>query len=240
MIREADRMGLLVWAEIPVYWTISFDKEAVYENAARQLAEMITRDRNRACIGMWSVANETPRSGQRLTFLRKLISEVHRVDPTRPVTAALEMHYADDSTIEIDDPLGEYLDILGCNQYIGWYDGQPDKADRISWITPYDKPLVMSEFGGGARYGHHGDKATRWTEEYQAEVYRHQIMMLDRIGSLRGTAPWILKDFRSPRRVLPGIQDGWNRKGLVSDRGQRKQAFHVMRAWYADKVATEQ
>lgn len=240
MLRAADRLGLLVWCEIPVYWTIDFESEAVFENAARQLAEMITRDRNRACVAMWSVGNETPRTPARLRFMRRLVQAARELDATRPITAALETHYRDDATIEIDDPLGAALDILGCNEYIGWYDGPPSKADRLEWVTPYDKPLIISEFGAGALAGRHGDAAARWTEEYQAEVYRRQLAMLERIPFLRGTTPWILKDFRSPRRLLPGIQDGWNRKGVISERGQRKAAFEVLRDWYARRAAARQ
>ena len=135
----------------------------------------------------------------------------------------------------IDDPLGEFLDVLGCNEYVGWYDGLPDKADRLEWKSKYDKPLIMSEFGGDALYGHHGDSLTRWTEEYQESIYQHQIGMLKRIPFLRGTAPWILMDFRSPRRPLPGIQEYWNRKGLVSNRGEKKKAFYVMQQWYRER-----
>lgn len=47
-----------------------------------------------------------------------------------------------------------------------------------------------------------------------------------------GLSPWILKDFRTPMRVLPGIQDGYNRKGLVSEEGEKKLAFGVLRSWY--------
>jgi beta-glucuronidase len=47
----------------------------------------------------------------------------------------------------IDDPLGQYLDILGVNEYIGWSDGVAKKADSLSWKTTYDKPVVISEFG---------------------------------------------------------------------------------------------
>ena len=138
----------------------------------------------------------------------------------------------------IDDPLGEYLDVLGCNEYVGWYDGLPEKADRIEWKTKYQKPLVMSEFGGEALYGNHGDALTRWTEEYQENLYQHQVSMLKRISFLRGTCPWILMDFRSPRRPLPGIQDFHNRKGLISDRGERKKAFYVMQRYYRELQET--
>jgi beta-glucuronidase len=234
IIREADRMGIMVWSEIPVYWTIQWENAATLENARNQLREMIARDKNRAAVVIWSVANETPLSDARLSFLKNLVSHARDLDPTRLLSAAMERHYLDATTQMIDDPLGEFLDVLGCNEYVGWYDGLPEKADRLEWKSKYQKPLVMSEFGGDALYGHHGDALTRWTEEYQESLYRHQLNMLKRIPFLRGTAPWILTDFRSPRRPLPGIQDYWNRKGLISDRGEKKKAFYVMQQWYRE------
>jgi len=234
MIREADRMGILVWSEIPVYWTIEWENAATFENARNQLSEMIARDKNRAAVVIWSVANETPLSDARLTFLKNLVAHARSLDSTRLMSAAMERHYINDTTQMIDDPLGEYLDVLGCNEYVGWYDGLPEKADRLVWRSKYQKPLVMSEFGGDALFGHHGDAATRWTEEYQESIYQHQIAMLKKIPFLRGTSPWILTDFRSPRRPLPNIQDYWNRKGLISNRGEKKKAFYVLQQWYRE------
>jgi beta-glucuronidase len=233
-IREADRLGILLWSEIPVYWTILWDNPATYENARNQLSEMIARDKNRAAVVIWSVANETPLSDARLSFLKNLVSHARGLDSTRLMSAAMERHYINPTTQMIDDPLGEFLDVLGCNEYVGWYDGLPAKADGLQWKSKYDKPLIMSEFGGDARYGHHGDALTRWTEEYQESIYEHQIRMLKNIPFLRGTSPWILMDFRSPRRPLPGIQDWWNRKGLISDQGEKKKAFYVMQRWYRE------
>lgn len=237
MVRAADEMGVIVWAEIPVYWTIQWENPATLASAKQQLGEMITRDRNRAAVALWSVANETPRdsvptSGPRISFLRALVAHVRSMDDTRLVTAALEHRYVGRDTILIDDPLGESLDVLGNNEYLGWYDGSPEKADSIVWRSAFDKPLVMSEFGGDALQGLHGPASDRWTEEYQARIYQRQAAMLRRIPMLAGTSPWILKDFRSPRRPLPGIQDYFNRKGLVSDRGERKQAFYELQRFY--------
>ena len=234
MVREADRLGLLVWSEIPVYWTIQWENPATLENARNQLGEMIARDKNRAAVVIWSVANETPLSEARLAFLKNLITHARSLDSTRLLSAAMERHYINETTQMIDDPLGEYLDVLGCNEYVGWYDGLPEKADRLEWRSKYQKPLVMSEFGGDALYGHHGDALTRWTEEYQESIYQHQIAMLKKIPFLRGTSPWILTDFRSPRRPLPNIQDYWNRKGLISNRGEKKKAFYVLQQWYRE------
>jgi beta-glucuronidase len=126
------------------------------------------------------------------------------------------------------------LDVMGANEYIGWYGHSIADLDTTEWSSKYDKPLIMSEFGADALFGSHGDAQTRWTEEYQESLYQHQVAMLKRISFLRGTSPWILKDFRSPRRTLPGIEDYFNRKGLVSDHGEKKRAFFVLQNFYQD------
>jgi beta-glucuronidase len=236
MTRKADELGLMVWSEIPVYWTIQWENPGTLENATRQLEEMIGRDRNRASVILWSVANETPVGPARNAFLRSLIGRARSLDPTRLLTAAMDRNRLDDSTMAIRDPIGADLDVLGINEYIGWYDGTPEKCGRMRWETAYDKPHVISEFGGGALAGFHGDRGTRFTEEYQEDLYRRQIGMLRRIPFLRGACPWILMDFRSPRRMLAGVQDGFNRKGLISERGERKKAFYVMKEFYGEKA----
>ncbi len=237
MARVADHAGLMLWSEIPVYWTIAWENPATLANAKRQLAEMIRRDRNRASVIIWSVGNETPVTPARLAFMTELVASARELDGGRPIAAALETHYAEPNVKIIDDPLGKELDIIGCNEYVGWYERTPEDADLISWKTPYDKPLIMSEFGGDAKAGLHGSADARWTEEYQESLYRHQIGMLRRIDFLRGMTPWILMDFRSPRRVLPGVQDNYNRKGLVSEKGEKKKAFAVLREYYAQVAA---
>jgi len=235
MLRLADELGLMVWSEIPVYWTIRWNNEATYENAEQQLRTMITRDKNRASIIIWSMANETPVSDERNAFLGRLITTARTLDPSRLITAALEKHYPDGNGLHpvVDDPIGASLDVLSFNEYIGWYDGLPDKCRLVSWKIAFDKPVVVSEFGGGARQGLHGSKDERWTEEYQEDLYIQSIKMLETIPNFSGVSPWILMDFKSPSRQLPGIQDGWNRKGLISDQGIRKKAFFVMQKWYA-------
>jgi beta-glucuronidase len=234
MVRAADRLGLLVWSEIPVYWTIDWENANTLENARQQLRENVLRDRNRAAVALWSVANETPVSEARTLFLGTLIADVRALDPTRLITAALEHRYVNETTVLIDDPLGADLDVLGCNEYIGWYDGLPEKCDRITWQSAYDKPLVISELGADALSGFHADPLTRFSEEFQESFYQRQIEMLRRIPFLRGLSPWILVDFRSPRRPLPGIQDMWNRKGLLAPDGTKKKAFFVLQQFYRE------
>jgi len=237
MVRMADEMGVMVWEESPIYWTIEWENPITLQNAENQLREAMQRDSNRASVIIYSVANETPVSDARNRFLRTLIQQVHTADPTRLVSAALESHEAHQeghATIQIDDPIAADLDVMGNNEYIGWYTHTPADADTTTWVSHYDKPLIMSEFGGDALFGYHGDPQTRWTEEYQANLYEHQIAMLKRISFLRGTSPWVLKDFRSPRRTLPRFEDFFNRKGLISDGGERKKAFFVLQKFYQE------
>ena len=239
--RLADELGLLVWSEIPVYWRIDFANMDTLGVARRMLASNIRRDRNRASIAFWSVANETPISAPRNAFLRALIRDVRDLDDSRLVTAALLTDREDvDGRVEIriDDPLVADLDVMAVNTYGGWY-----SHDRLTdlpamrWRSDFSKPLIFSEFGAGALAGFRDSGATRkFSEEFQAEYYRQTLAMADGIPFLRGLSPWILKDFRAPRRQHPVFQQGWNRKGLTSETGRRKQAFAVLADYYARRA----
>ena len=234
MVREAERMGIMVWSEIPCYWTIDWKNAKTFENAKQQLTDMIRRDHNRANVIIWSIANETPHSAERDAFLSRLAKHARSLDNTRLISMAMEVTGAANYVNRLNDNMNEYVDVVSFNQYIGWYRDVND-APKMTWEIPYNKPVIISEFGGGAKYGYHGAKNQRWTEEFQENLYRENTAMLDKIEGLAGTTPWILKDFRSPRRVLPDIQDYYNRKGLFSDKGEKKLAFYVLKQWYEGK-----
>ena len=239
-VRMADELGLVVWSEIPVYWRVAWDNPATLARARAMLAESILRDRNRASVAIWSVANETPVNDARNGFLRTLVSDVRRLDDTRLVSAALLVDRSEAGgkpVMTLADPLAEVLDVMAINTYNGWY-----TADRLAdlsgivWRVPADKPLIFSEFGADARAGFFDPVAKqKFSEDFQADFYRATLAMSDGIPSLRGMSPWILKDFRSPRRQNPDFQQGWNRKGLISETGQRKAAFDVLAGYYARK-----
>lgn len=242
MVREADRRGILTWCELPVYWGIAFERGHVLENAREQLDELITRDRSRASTIFWSMANETLPGPERNSFLTALAQRARQLDPTRLISAALLTLPTADEDHHVDDPLGEVVDVVAINQYLGWYYGERRLIPTTTWSTPFGKPVIFTEMGGGAKYGHRhpdGDDDQIWTEEFQAAIYRAHIEMVEANrsdtggGPVAGMSPWILKDFRAPVRVLPGIQDGYNRKGLVSEEGERKLAFEVLQTYYA-------
>lgn len=232
MVREAEKLGLMVWSEIPVYWSVHYKNPVTYRNAENQLSDMITRDKNRANIIIWSLANETPRNQERFDFLSKMAEKARSLDSQRLISAAMEKIEKEPNVMTVEDDLSQILDIISFNQYVGWYDGLPEKCDKVNWVFTEEKPVFISEFGGCAQAGFHGDVRERFTEEFQEDLYIRSINMFERIPQLAGTSPWILMDFRSPRRLLPEIQDNFNRKGLISDKGQKKKAYYVMQEWY--------
>lgn len=237
MVREAEKMGLMVWSEIPVYWTISWTNEGTYNNAKKQLHDMVYRDKNRGAVVIWSIANETPHGEARDKFLSNLATYARTLDNTRLLSMAMEVNHLPNHVNVVEDNMNEYVDIISFNEYMGWYDGRGTSEDcRVAtWKIPYNKPIVVSEFGGDALQGLYGDKTERWTEDFQEELYIRNVEMLSKIDGLAGVSPWILKDFHSPRRQLFGIQDWFNRKGLISDQGIKKKAFYVMQHWYKTK-----
>lgn len=234
MTRLADSLGILVWSEIPVYWTIQFENKTVLDKANNQLKEMIYRDQNRASVIIWSVGNETPVNETRTEFMSTLAIKAKKLDNTRLISAALQVQHTKGDVYLVDDPLGEYVDIVSINEYIGWYDGLPEKANTTSWEIKYNKPLFFSETGAGAKGGFHADKETRWSEEFQEWYYKSQIEMFknNMPENYSGLSPWILVDFRSPRRNNPETQEGWNRKGLIDNNGVKKKAFYILKAYY--------
>lgn len=276
MVRMADELGLMVWAEVPVYWNVAFGEPATLENAKQQLSEMITRDRNRASIVLWSIGNETPVSEERNAFMRALADHVRAEDPTRPITAALlagpkdvgawmardvlpsAVGIPNEWVYQVSDPLGEIVDVAALNEYFGWYYASPlaavtpltshearqlilENLPNLHIETGLDKPLIVSEFGGGAKYGFRAPEEDYavFSEDYQALIYRKQLEMLARQPDVRGLSPWILKDFRSPLRTHPRFQQYFNRKGLVSETGERKLAFDVLREDYERRASAE-
>jgi beta-glucuronidase len=230
--RLADKPGIMVWSEIPVWVAIDWTDPHALEIAKQQLGEMIRRDRNKASVILWSISNETPDSPARNVFLHQLAVQARQQDPTRLITSAIVAHFKG-NTAPLDDPLGLDLDVLGYNEYLGWYTGTPATIPNYTWKNPQHKPLIFSEFGAGAKPGLHGSVDLRFAEEYQENVYRQQFLMFWNIPFLRGVVPWVLMDFRSPNRQLPDYQDGYNRKDVISDQGEKKKAFFTLQDHYA-------
>jgi beta-glucuronidase len=227
--RIADEEGVLLWEEIPVYWAVAFDNPDTYADAENQLAELILRDRNRASVIIWSIGNENADTDSRLSFMSRLAKKAKAYDSSRPVSAACLIKH---EKLVIEDRLMEFLDIIGINEYYGWYDPDFEKLPKILANSNPDKPVIICEFGGDARLGHRGTVDELWTEDRQKYIYERQVEMFKKCPYIAGVTPWRLYDFRCPRR-FNRYQEGFNRKGLIDlDRETRKAAFWVMREFY--------
>ncbi|MDR2608009.1 MAG: beta galactosidase jelly roll domain-containing protein [Treponema sp.] len=229
--RIASEEGVLLWEEVPVYWAVAFDNSETREDAENQLAELVIRDRNQAGVIIWSVGNENADTDSRLTFMSGLAKKARSLDDSRLISAACLINH---EKLMIQDRLGEHLDIIGINEYYGWYDPDFEKLPKILNNSKPGKPVVICEFGAGARLGQRGTVDDLFTEDMQKRIYEQQTETFKTCAYIAGTSPWILYDFRCPRR-LNRCQEGFNRKGLIdADRKSRKAAFYVMRKFYED------
>ena len=239
IVRKAEKMGIMLWQEIPVWQAIDFSNQETLTKAKGMLQETIMRDKNRCADCFWGIANETRPSEARNAFLTELLQAGKSLDTTRLFVAAFDNVYFKESSqlFEMEDSFVDKLDMIGVNKYMGWYAPWPLDPAKCVWQVAVNKPLIISEFGGEALYGQHGDEtvASSWSEEYQAKLYHDNLLMFENIPNLVGVSPWVLFDFRSPFRFHPTNQDGWNRKGLVSDQGQRKKAWYIMHHYYDKK-----
>jgi beta-glucuronidase len=231
--RIADEEGVLLWEEIPVYWAIAFNNRDTYADAENQLTELILRDRNRASVIIWSVGNENADTDSRLEFMSRLALKAKALDGSRLVSAACLIKH---DKLLIEDRLAEFLDVIGINEYYGWYDPDFEKLPKILSDSKPEKPALICEFGADARLGQRGTGDELWTEDKQKYIYEEQVETFKKCPYIAGTTPWILYDFRCPRR-LNRYQEGFNRKGLIdTQRKERKPAFYVMQKFYAEKL----
>ncbi|MDB4923375.1 glycoside hydrolase family 2 protein [Mucilaginibacter sp.] len=234
-IKQAEEKGLMVWEEIPVYQGIDFADSTVKNKAELMLREVIKRDKNRCNVILWSIANETSPSKERDKTLVALAKEAKLLDPSRLVTAAFNNVSYHDYKMELKDSVMKYVDVIGINEYMGWYTDWPKDPEKVEWISNFNKPMIMSEFGGESVYNNKIDtavKASAWSEDYVVNIYNNQIKMFKKIPFLQGVCPWVLADFRSPVRMQSTYQKGWNRKGLLSDQGDKKKSWYTMKAYY--------
>lgn len=237
MARLADRMGIMLWEEIPVYWALEFENPATFSDAANQLRELILRDRNRASVIVWSVGNENPDTDARYHFMRRLAGTARELDGSRLIGASCLI---DVEERRIRDRLIERLDVVGLNEYYGWYLKDFGVLREILGHYEENKPVVITETGAEAVPGMHGAEDEIYTEECQAAIYRMQFDTLFSYPFIRGTTPWVLYDYASMRR-MSSLQRGYNLKGIISaDREHRKLAWQAVKEAYERRAKQEE
>jgi beta-glucuronidase len=240
MIREAEKMGMMVWTELPVYQHIKFSDIATVQTMESMLDEMIRRDKNRCATIIWGLSNETyPSTSNRDIALSELTKKSRQLDDTRLIVHVANTQGYRNNTFHVWDTLYKHSDIIAINEYIGWYIPWQGKPSETQWSLIYpDKPVLISEFGGEALYGNHEgpkDEAAYWTEDYLENIYRSQVEMFATVPNLVGVCPWLLFDYKSPGRLHPVYQKGYNRKGLLSENGEKKKAWYIMNDYFRKK-----
>ncbi len=229
-----DEEGFLVWAEIPVISRFSKKKQ---EQAKFMLEELIRQNYNHPSIYCWSVANEIAIGGAGsgvYEAIKELNSIAHQLDSTRP-TATAQVAFSSDNS-----KLNDIPDILGYNQYFGWYVQTVEQIDK--WLDSFHakKPhikLSISEYGAEGMTNLHSANPVQgdYTEEYQAYFHEHYIKALTERKWLWGSYVWNMFDFGSAIRNEGGVR-GRNNKGLVTfDRKIKKDSFFVYKAYWSDE-----
>ena len=234
----ADRAGILVWDQIPVYQMrdVALRYATTRERGYRYLTETIKRDRNHPSVLAWSIGNElaaNPQRGQ-TRWLYKAARLAKELDPTRLVAYDVA-GYPTQATQAAYEP----LDALGVNSYFGWYPGPTAQLinraalgqylDRLRRFYPRHA-LFVTEFGAEAN--RRGPASEKGTYAFQDDFMRHHLRTYDSKRWLGGAIAWILQDFK----VRPGWEGGnpepsppYNKKGLVDEDGHRKPAFAITR-----------
>ena len=236
MVKTAERMGLMVWDEIPVYQNIEFADSSVPGKMDLMMKEMIRRDRNRCGVIVWSLSNETsPSIPNRHHALAEIADHCRQLDSSRLITSVINSQHYENQTMTVWDSLYSKFDFMAINEYLGWYVPWQGIPANTHWKMAYQKPVIISEFGGEAKFGNKTgppDEANSWREEYQEQIYKDQISMFGTTPNLAGVIAWILIDYRSPVRMQPIYQNGYNRKGLLSEKGEKKLAWWILKKYY--------
>ncbi len=225
LIELADKEGLLILEEIPVYWGVAFSDPKVFKTAAHMLRTLIFRDYNHPSVIMWSCGNEIPISNLSCSrFIENLMRYAHKLDKSRLISYV--------SANMFTDRMRRKSDINCINTYFGWYYLAHRSVgfllDTIRY-TNSKKHWILTEFGAGAKLGFHKPlrAAFKFSEEYQASVIAHHIKTINSRDYFAGWFIWIYRDFKSHMRTNP-YQSGFNRKGIVDENNNKKLIAKLM------------
>lgn len=196
------------------------------------LKELVARDKNHACVVMWSVANEPASEEEGADkYFKPLVELTKELDPQkRPVTIVTHLW----STPETDK-IAEIIDVLALNRYNGWYVQGGDLEDaKASLREEFNgwakrcpgKPIIMTEYGADTMSGLHEVDPVMWTEEYQVEYLRANHEVFDEFDNFVGEQVWNFADFQTSQGVMR-VQG--NKKGIFTRERKPKSAAHYLR-----------
>ncbi len=223
LIKIADKIGILILEEIPVYWDCNYKSRKTFKLAAKMLRDLIKRDYNHPSVIWWSVGNEIPTHRRNCSrFIKRLMDFARMHDSTRIVTFV--------SRKLNSDILRRNADVAALNTYFGWYFGSMKMLSLIlDWIHPpiSNKPWIFTEFGAGAKYGFRdkSENPPKYSEEYQLKLLDYTIRTINSKEYFSGWFIWIFRDFKSNHRSNE-YQQGYNRKGIVSEKSTQRKLIY--------------
>jgi len=259
--RECDKLGLLVWDELP-WCRGGIGKENWKENTARLFKEQINQNFNHPSIIIWSLGNELdwlpdfqPDGGNRDsldTFLRVLNGIAHMLDPSR-LTAVRKYEGA-----------AKIVDVFSPSIWAGWYSGvYKNYQEAIEDAQKKFPHLLHVEYGGDSHVGRHNEnpidgeglinpnewdeKVNKvkvqniasmgdWSENYIVDLFDWCLRYTEQTKIFAGNVQWSFKDFPTPLRPEDPIPF-MNQKGLVDRAGNPKDAYYVFKSYWTKKPA---
>ncbi|MPQ30486.1 beta-galactosidase [Clostridium estertheticum] len=231
-----DRVGILVWAEIP-FISVPTTSDKENKNAKDQLERLIKQAYNHSSIYCWGVQNEITIAIENETIyemVKELSDMARKLDPSRFIAQANIHSVANESS------LNGLTDIVGYNLYYGWYYKEmQDLEKRLDEFhkTRSDIPVMVTEYGvdTNPKLHSYNPSVKDYTEEYQLLFHNNALKTFNERSFVLGGYVWAMFDFGSEIRNEGG-EKGKNQKGLVTiDRKIRKDAFYLYKAYWSKK-----
>lgn len=237
----ADQDGIMLWSEVPVYQTaVSYQALGSWRDQAVALVKAnIEANQNHPSILVWSIGNElgSPPSPGQATYIKQAASAANKLDPTRPVGMAVE-----DWPGLGCQPAYAPLQVIGVNEYFGWFDAGGGTTDDRDELAPFmqsvracypSQGIIVSEFGfGGNR---NGPVEARGTYQFQVNSIQYHVGVFNTLPWLSAAMYFPLQDFAAK----PGFDGSdplgtppWVDKGVLDQYGNPKPSFAAMAALY--------
>lgn len=237
MMRLCDREGIVVIDETPavgLMLSFTFDvsilekgefeddtweKLRTTEAHQQVIRELIDRDKNHACVVMWSIANEAATySKGSYEYFKPLFNLARELDPQKRPCTYVGIMMATPKA----DKCTDLVDVIALNRYYGWYVQHGDlktaeektREELLEWQEKYpDKPIMYTEYGADTVAGFHSALGEPFSEEYQEDYYRMNSKVFDEIPNFVGEQLWNFADFQTKFGIMR-VQG--NKKGIFT------------------------
>lgn len=255
-LHACDRAGIMVWLEIPTYCIDTrlphcrhaFTDPSLLQLALNMLEEMIRQSRLHPSVCIYGIGNECELDAPGAAdFFRQLATRARELDPTRLLSYACLYLFG------VPDYLVQLVDVVGLNEYWGWYDQVMDDDLPLEAPPAFEprtvdlhalqqlleeltascqKPILLTEFGADSVPGYRSANRDLWSEDYHALLLRETIALAERYPFVCGTFPFTFCDYRDPSKLVSAHWKGFNYKGVVTYERRKKLPFEALQEMY--------